>query len=94
MVKIKQPPRTHHDVGRLDLLLLRGGAAHRLLELEAAADGAVDGGVEEDEQDVGQQLRQDRLRPEVVVDDVVLAAAHRRRTDDRPVVHLHQLENR
>ena len=57
------PRNTHHDVGRLDLLLLRGGAAHGLLQLEAASDGAVDGGVEEDQQDVRQQLSQDRLRP-------------------------------
>lgn len=77
---------THDDVGRLDLLLLRLGAPHALLNLHAAPDLQVDAGVEEDQRHVREQLGEEGLRPEVIVDDVVLVGAQRRRDDDRPIV--------
>ena len=85
---------TYHDVCRLDLFLLRRRASHRLLQFQAPPDGAVDAGVEEDEEDVGKQLRQDRLGPEVVEDDVVLVRPEVRDAQDASVVLLDRLEAR
>ena len=64
------------------------------MQFEASPDGAVDAHVEEHEEDVGQQLRQHRLRPEVVVDDVVLVRPERRDAHAAPVVPLDRLEKR
>ena len=63
--------RTHHDVGGLDLLLLALRAPHGLLDLDRAPDFPVDAYVEEDQTDIGEDLRDQGLGPEVVVEDVV-----------------------